>query len=142
MHTPEGFNPGHTPPATLPDETLVFAFRDDKLLVGGSDNAPVVPHSSALEALGLHGDRHYLGELEGVGCVAVSLPPDAAEPDGWRYAGLRSLFFRLPDALLAIAARASAKSSALSASRESTSVSTPTTSSSPFFSLPSACARF
>jgi NAD+ diphosphatase len=106
MHTPEGFNPSHTPPATLPDETLAFAFRDDKLLVGGPDNAPVVPQSSALKALGLHGDRHYLGELEGVSCVAVPLPPEAAEPAGWRYAGLRSLFFRLPDPLLAIAARA------------------------------------
>jgi hypothetical protein len=38
--------------------------------------------------------------------------------------------------------RASAKSSAVSPSRESTSVSTWTTSSSAFFSLPSACARF
>ena len=106
MHTPEGFNPGHTPPATLPDETLAFAFRDDKLLVGGSDDAPTVPQSATLEAMGLDGDRHYLGELEGVSCVAVPLPPEAAEPAGWRYAGLRSLFFRLPDPLLAIAARA------------------------------------
>ena len=106
MHTPEGFTPSHTPPAKLPDETLAFAFRDDKLLVRGSDDAPIVPRSSALEAVELHGDRHYLGELEGVSCVAVPLAPDAGEPAGWRYAGLRSLFFRLPDPLLAIAARA------------------------------------
>ena len=106
MHTPQGFTPSHTPPATLPDGTLAFAFRDDKVLVGGADDAPVVPHSSMLEALGLEGDRHYLGDLEGVACVAVPLPPDASEPAGWRYAGLRSLFFRLPESVLAIAARA------------------------------------
>jgi NAD+ diphosphatase len=106
MHTPEGFNSRHTPPAALPDDTLAFAFRDDRLLVIGSDNSPAVPNLSALEAQGLAGDRHYLGELEGVGCVGVSLAADAVEPAGWRYAGLRSLFFRLPDPLLAIAARA------------------------------------
>jgi len=106
MHTPEGFNPSHTPPATLPEETLAFAFRDDKILVGGPDDAPVVPRSSALEALALDGLRHYLGELAGIACVAIPLPADAPEPAGWRYAGLRSLFFRLPEPLLAIAARA------------------------------------
>ena len=106
MHTPEGFTPSHTPPAKLPPEALAFAFRDDKVLVGGPDDAPVVPQSSMLEALGLTGDRHYLGELGGVACVAVPLAPEAPEPAGWRYAGLRSLFFRLPEPVLAIAARA------------------------------------
>jgi NAD+ diphosphatase len=106
MHTPEGFNPSHTPPVTLPGETFAYAFRDDKVLVGGPDDAPFVPHSSMLETLGLKGDRHYLGELGNVACVAVPLAPDAPEPAGWRYAGLRSLFFRLPEPMLAIAARA------------------------------------
>ncbi len=106
MHTPEGFTPSHSPPATLPEGTLAFAFRDDKLLVGGPEDAPLVPQSSMLESLGVDGDRHYLGELAGVACVAVPLAADAPEPSGWRYAGLRSLFFRLPEPLLAIAARA------------------------------------
>ena len=66
MHTPEGFTPSHSPPATLPEETLAFAFRDDKLLVGGPEDAPLVPQSSMLESLGVDGDRHYLGELAGV----------------------------------------------------------------------------
>ena len=106
MHTPEGFTPSHALPAALPASALAFAFRDARVLVGGTDDAPVVPRTSDLEALGLTGDRHYLGELDGTPCIAVHLPADACEPAGWRYAGLRSLFFRLPEPLLAIAARA------------------------------------
>jgi NAD+ diphosphatase len=106
MYTPEGFTPRHGRPETLPDGTLAFAFRGDKILVGGPEDAPFVPQSSQLEDLGLEGNRHYLGELAGVACVAIPLSADAPEPAGWRYAGLRSLFFRLPEPLLAIAARA------------------------------------
>jgi NAD+ diphosphatase len=106
MHTPEGFTSGHARPGPLPANTLAFAFRDDKILVGGTEDTPSVPDSSSLNGLGLGGEHHYLGDLAGVACVAVPLPPDAPEPAGWRYAGLRSLFFRLPEPLLAIAARA------------------------------------
>jgi NAD+ diphosphatase len=76
------------------------------MLVTGAEGAPLVPEASELEGLGLAGERHYLGDLAGVVCVAVALAADAPEPPGWRYAGLRSLFFRLPEPLLAIAARA------------------------------------
>jgi NAD+ diphosphatase len=106
MHTPEGFTPSHALPAALPAAALAFAFRDARVLVGGGADAPIVPRASDLEALGIVGDRHYLGELDGTACIAVQLPADAPEPAPWRYAGLRSLFFRLPEPLLAIAARA------------------------------------
>ena len=106
MHTPEGFTPKHVLTGALPAGALAFAFHDAKLLVGGADDAPVIPESSAVEEMGIGVSRHYLGELNGTACVAVLLADDTPEPDGWRYAGLRSLFFRLPDALLAIAARA------------------------------------
>ncbi len=107
MHTPIGFTPSHALPATLPAGALVFAFRADRILVRGADDAPAIPRSSELDGLGIGGHRHYLGELDGTACVAIPLPADAPEPEGWRYAGLRSLFFRLPEPLLAIAARAS-----------------------------------
>jgi NAD+ diphosphatase len=106
MHTPEGFAPSHVLPPVLPAGALAFAFRDTKLLVGGPDGAPVVPTLALVESLGLGEAVHYLGELGGAACVAVRLPNDAPEPAGWRYAGLRSLFFRLPEPLLAIAGRA------------------------------------
>ena len=106
MYTPEGFAPKHVAPAMLPSGALAFAFRESRLLVGGTEAAPTIPESSALTEWGIEASRHYLGELNGTACLAMLLADDAPKPEGWRYAGLRSLFFRLPDALLAIAARA------------------------------------
>ena len=106
MHTPEGFIPRHVLPAALPAGTLAFAFRDARLLVRGPDEAPVIPDFSTLQQSGITGVVHYLGDLDATACVAVSLSDDVDAPDGWRYAGLRSLFFRLQEPLLAIAARA------------------------------------
>src|SRR5512143_2342794 len=109
VHTPQGFAPGHALPATVRPDALAFAFRDGKVLVYADGEAaarPRIPRWRELGANGLAGATHYLGALEGVDCVAVGLPSDAPEPPGLRYAGLRSLFFALPDALLALAARA------------------------------------
>ena len=109
MHTPEGFAPAHVLPAKLDAGAIAFAFRGDKVLVtdGGAPGAvpPRLPAWGELTELGLAGTPHYLGALDAVDCVAVGLPDDAEAPPGWRYAGLRSLFFVLPDALLALAAR-------------------------------------
>src|SRR5215831_6900502 len=102
MHTPEGFTPSHTLPASLPDGTLAFAFRDTKLVVGGSEEAPSVPPLSMLLPLISGVPIHYLGDLAGTSCVAVGLAEDVPVPEAWRLAGLRSLFFRLPEALLAL----------------------------------------
>ncbi len=106
MHTPAGFTPGHVRPQSLAAGTLAFAFRGERLLVGGTAETPTVPDFAASQRLAAGEAVHYLGELDGMACVAVPLADDAPEPEGWRYAGLRSLFFRLPDPLLAIAARA------------------------------------
>ena len=92
-------------PTELRAGTLAFAFRDTKLLVGGSEDAPVVPALAWVESLRIADAVHYLGTLGHTDCVALRLRDDAPEPEGWRYAGLRSLFFRLPDPLLALAAR-------------------------------------
>ena len=110
MHTPQGFAPGHALPAELSDRAIVFAFRGDKVLVTATgtigETPPRPPTWGELPMLGLEGKPHYLGALEGIDCFAVGLPDAAPEPPDWRYAGLRSLFFLLPDALLALAARA------------------------------------
>lgn len=110
MHTPTGFSPAHALPSPLPRATLAFAFRETKLAVVGSKDAPAIPPLAALERAGLTGRLHYLGELEGVACVAVALPDAVADGDaearGLHFAGLRSLFFRLPEPLLALAGRA------------------------------------
>ncbi len=93
-------------PAELPTSALAFAFRDAKLLVGGEERQPTIPTLGEIQHAGIAGARHYLGELAGTPCVAIALADDAPESSGYRYAGLRSLFFLLPEPLLAIAARA------------------------------------
>jgi len=99
-------------PAVVPASALVFAFRDGKLLVSGSRDRdegtpPRLPTWGEAAALGLDGAAHFLGQLDICDCVALRLPNDAPEPAGWRYAGLRSLFFALSEPLLALAGRAS-----------------------------------
>ena len=106
MFTPAGFTPAHAMPAALPATTLVFAFRGEKILVGGDEKAPRILTHREFAATGLHGPCHYLGEYQGVHCVASTLADDAGEVEGLRYAGLRSLFFVVPEPLVAIAARA------------------------------------
>ena len=106
MHTPAGFVPAHAMPAVIPGTTLAFAYSDAKLLVAGTEDAPMVPTLAELAAAGVDGVRHYLGELAGVPCVAIVLPNDAGAPAGFRFSGLRALFFRVPEPLVALGARA------------------------------------
>ncbi len=107
MHTPDGFVPTHALPAVLPASAHAFAFRGDKVLaIPLPDDGFAIPDMAALVAAGIHGVPHFLGHLEGTGCIAVNLADDAIEPAGMRFIGLRTLFFKVPDAMLALAARA------------------------------------
>jgi NAD+ diphosphatase len=94
----------------VPAGAIAFAFRDGKVLVSGegakNEESPRVPTWNELAALGVAGSPHYLGALDGIDCIAVGLSAESSAPSGWHFAGLRSLFFVLPDALLALAARA------------------------------------
>jgi NAD+ diphosphatase len=111
VHTPQGFVPGHALPDPLSADAHAFVFRDGKLLVSGDDRAqappPAVPAWGDLASLGIGGTPHFLGTLDGTPCVAVGVAADPSLPHGWRFAGLRSLFFALPEPVLATAARAS-----------------------------------
>src|SRR5512144_1703274 len=104
--TPRDFAPSHVAPAPLAGTALAFAFAQSRLLTCGDERSPTVPLLAELEHAGLAGERHYLGRLDGTDCVAVTLPDDAVAPAGCTLSGLRSLFLRMPDPLLAIAARA------------------------------------
>ena len=106
MHTPADFIPAHAAPGALPPDAFAFAFRGDDLVVAGDADAPAVPRLGELDAAGVTGNVHYLGVLGGTACAAITLPDDAALPPGLAGRGLRSLFFRLPDALLSLAGRA------------------------------------
>jgi len=104
--TPSDFTPSHVAAEPLAGTALAFAFAQAKLLVCGDERAPTVPLVGDLERAGLAGERHYLGRLDGTDCVAVTLPDDALAPAGCTLTGLRALFLRMPDPLLATAARA------------------------------------
>ena len=115
MHTPPGFEPAHVLPSPIRAEALAFAFSEGKLLVSGSgaqgDAPPRLPTWGELLAFGWAQAPHYLGALQGIGCVAVNLdlpgaPATLPAPDGWRFSPLRPLFFALPEPLLALAGRA------------------------------------
>lgn len=110
MHTPEGFTPGHALPPALAGGAIVFAWHDGKLLVRDGEHAdapaPSLPCWDECMAWGADDTPHYLGALQDVPCVTFALAAAAAVPEGWRPAGLRSLFFALPEPLLALAGRA------------------------------------
>jgi NAD+ diphosphatase len=107
MHTPVGFEPSHALPAVIPGNAHAFAFRGDRILVhAGLDDTYVVPTLDALAQAGIAGGQHFLGLLGAAPCVAINLADNAGEPAGMRYVGLRTLFFKIPEPLLALAARA------------------------------------
>src|SRR5437867_3100261 len=105
MDTAGGSAPSHIAPEPLPGTALAFAFAQSRLLVCG-DEQTALPSIADLEGAGLDGARHYLGRLDRIDCVAVTLADDTVAPAGASLAALRSLFLRMPEPMLAIAARA------------------------------------
>jgi len=107
MHTPIGFEPAHVLPTVVAPHAHAFAFRAERILiVAGPDESYAIPSSDQLTQAGIAGVPHFLGLLQSTPCVAINLEDDSPEPAGMRYVGLRTLFFKVPDALLALAARA------------------------------------
>lgn len=105
MTTPPGFEPGHALPSDLAARALCFVWREDKILTCAGDT-PALPSLADVMRLGCDGTRHYLGRLDGIDCVAIRVASGTPEPAGWQWSGLRSLFLRLADPLLALAGRA------------------------------------
>jgi NAD+ diphosphatase len=106
VHTPSGCESAYQLPAAIPDDAHAFAFRGDKVLaLADGEDTFALPTHGLLVSRGLCGAPHFLGSLGATACVAINLPDDALEPPGMRYVGLRSLFFKVPDSLLALAAR-------------------------------------
>lgn len=102
-------------PLAVAGDALAFAFSDGKLLVSGGaavgDAPPHLPTWADLTRFEWARAPHYLGMLQGTACLAVNLDAPAsttaiAAPAGWRFSGLRPLFFALPEPLLALAGRA------------------------------------
>jgi len=107
MHTPQGFESSLLLPEPIPGNAHAFAFRGDRILVrAASEDELAIPEAQLLHDASIAGTPHFLGMLEQVACVAYDVEDAQQEPAGMRYLGLRSLFLKVPDPLLALAARA------------------------------------
>jgi len=106
MGTPADFEPGAALPKAFAAASVFFVWRDDKILARDGD-PPTLPTFADVTRLGIDGARHYLGRYQGIDCVALRVGSDVPDLEGWQWRGLRSLFLRLPDALLALAGRSS-----------------------------------
>ncbi|HEX5611078.1 MAG TPA: NAD(+) diphosphatase [Burkholderiales bacterium] len=121
--SPPEFSTGRAP-ESLEGPGDWFVFQGDRLLVemGPPTPAPDDPRIGSRPAwarlalqkrnidpkiLGFSPERAlYIGSLQGTPCFAVEAPKDAHAPQGYGWAGLRSLFTVLPDAHFALAGRA------------------------------------
>ena len=82
-----------------------FLFKGSDLLVRVIDGLAEVPVAAGLASLGLSASVvHHIGDADGAPCRTAEIDGDA--PDGWTFAGLRSLFSVLPEPLFRVAGRA------------------------------------
>ena len=105
-----GLRAAHVTPAVVAGTALAFAFAGSKLLIGGDEQAPAIPLVDELEQRG-HRRRASLSRpAEGASTASHCVPETMRRRPGFALAGLRSLFLRLPEPLLALA-RARSRSS-------------------------------
>jgi NAD+ diphosphatase len=100
--TPESFQPlleaiDHPNPRT-------FVFRGNELLVREADAA--LPDAAALAALGASLDFMPVGSWNGAYCRVAAVAKECAAPPAYMFKGLRALFTRLEEPMLAVAGRA------------------------------------
>lgn len=98
------FRPGVEPPAALPGESLVFAFRGDQLAVAAGPGEWRLPTLDELGGAGGAGrDAVYLGAYDGRSCLGLELAPETPLPAGFQAERLRGCWGRLPEPLYATA---------------------------------------
>ena len=101
--TPSTFQPLLAPREAAQSHT--FAFRGNELLLREPDAA--LPDERTIAQLPLESERGYpVGLWNGVYCRATWLPKTASPPAGHMFKGLRALFGRVDENLLAVAGRA------------------------------------
>lgn len=99
------FVPAVQVPAPTTASAWCFAFVEGQILLPLDEGAPMAPHPwAALEPLlPLAERRHYLGQLEGIDCWAITLKEP---PAGWRRAPLRAAMMQFGEPLMGLAGRA------------------------------------
>jgi NAD+ diphosphatase len=101
------FVPGLAAPTELASRRLWLCVRGEEILVVENDSSAEFPLAEGLEAFGLEAaSSHFLGLLDGVGCIAAGIDNDAEAPAGSSFTALRPLWTRLDEQLFALAGRA------------------------------------
>ncbi len=91
--------------AAQADDVRTFVFRKYELLVRESDAG--LPDAQACERLAFDSACEVpVGLWERAYCRAAWVPHDTAPPEGYAFKGLRTLWTRLDDSMLAVAGRA------------------------------------
>jgi NAD+ diphosphatase len=103
IRTPDDFEP--LLDAVERPRTLTFTFRGPQLLVRQADAG--LPEAAVCESLTLPADRiQPVGLWNGSYCRAAWVPRETEPPAGHEFKGLRGLFGRLDEPMLAVAGRA------------------------------------
>ena len=101
------FEPALEAPAALGGTRLWFCVRGAELLVVENGETAEFPLADDLGTLGLQADTsHFLGLLDGVGCMAAGIDDAAEPPAGAAFTELRPLWTRLDEQLFTLAGRA------------------------------------
>jgi NAD+ diphosphatase len=104
---PDLFVPLVQPPESLHEPALWFVFQDNRILIRRSESRAELPNVVHVRDIGLEPLRcQYLGRYAGQHCFSCEIDSQAAAPEGLAWAGLRSLFGVVDDALFAVVGRA------------------------------------
>ena len=103
----DSFVPGGEIGNADPGPSYWFVFRGSDLLVARSGESIDLPLSVDTNGLGLACERsHTIGTIGTIPCRSLAVPVACAEPAGWRFEGLRSLFGTINEVFFVVAARA------------------------------------
>ncbi|MDE1943156.1 MAG: NAD(+) diphosphatase [Betaproteobacteria bacterium] len=100
------FEPLLTLPDGLKEAECWFVFRGNHLLVASGDGGFSLPQAEIAATLPSPLRSHVLGLLGGKSCCGVEVAQEIPPPPGHEFLGLRTLFGRFDEALLALAGRA------------------------------------
>ncbi|MDW7739047.1 MAG: NAD(+) diphosphatase [Bacillota bacterium] len=86
---------------------LVFAYREDQILVIDNGEVCRIPERIELEKMNLNiVRRHFLGTLDGQSCYSVDLDTASSAVGGSSFIGLRELFGKVDDEIFSLAVHA------------------------------------